>query len=170
MRLFIGFEVPGERLREIQEKIKDKGVKKTKEFHCTLKFLGDVEEEKVKEIILRLKKINFKKFYVELGNVGFFPSDNFVKVVYIEILGEETNKLREKIEKSLEDIFPREERFKPHVTLGRVKFIESKDELKELKKLEVKRERYLIECFKLIRSELMKEGPIYRDVETFDLD
>ncbi len=167
MRLFIGFDVPEERIKEINEKIEDKGIKRTKEFHCTLKFLGEVEDEKVRGIVERLKRIKFKKFYVELGNVGFFPNEDYIKVIYLEILGQEVNKLREEIEKSLEGIFPREERFKAHVTLGRVKFIENKEELKEIKKLGGERERYLIDSFKLVKSELRREGPFYENIEVF---
>ena len=40
----------------------------------------------------------------------------------------------------------------------------------KLKESKVEKERFLVENFKLMKSELRREGPVYSEIETFNLE
>ena len=86
MRLFVAidFDDIKDYLINLQVKIpKDAKMSMVKSFHLTLKFLGEVEEEKIGDIIERLNNIKFSPFYVALGKIGIFPSENYIRVVWV---------------------------------------------------------------------------------------
>lgn len=86
MRLFIAFDVSKqakEVLSNTQEQIKlDGKATFTKEFHLTLKFLGEVQDSKVDEIKHALETIKFDPFDVSLEGVGAFPDKRNPRVVW----------------------------------------------------------------------------------------
>src|SRR3989338_4151363 len=99
MRLFIAIELPDgvkECLSLIQEKIlgqlsqedKIKPVKK-EQMHLTLKFLGEVQPNNIKEIKDALKEIKLAPFSVELSNIGVFPSESYIRVVWVGLKPED---------------------------------------------------------------------------------
>ena len=53
----------------------------TNSFHLTLKFLGEVDKNKVSSIIESLKKIKFEKFSVYLDSLGVFPDEKYIRVL-----------------------------------------------------------------------------------------
>src|SRR3989337_1222958 len=84
MRLFIGFDIPEEVdkiLNEIQEAIKPKSRKA--HFHCTLKFLGEVGEERLDAIKEKLSEVKFSPYKVRLGDIGFFPDEKGARIIWI---------------------------------------------------------------------------------------
>ncbi len=140
-------------------------MKLTAENHLTLAFLGDIEYvDKIKE---KLNKVEFKKFSLETDEIGFFPNADYVKVIWIgfkESVG--LVKLKEEIDKVLD--FKDDKEFKPHLTIGRVKFVKDKDLLKEkFRSVNVPKIQFIVSEFKLIKSELFPEGPKYEVLETF---
>ena len=96
-------------------------------MHLTLKFLGDIGNEKVSQIENVLKTISekFQPFFMKFRGTGTFPPrPKNPRVLWIGIEEEETLKtLQHQLERELEKLgFPRENRkFFPHLTLGRVK-------------------------------------------------
>ena len=90
MRTFVAIPCPGElkdRIIEFQDRIKNTGKIKLVErenIHLTLKFLGDVDENKIKDIIKILDSISKneknKKFKINLCGVGVFPNENYIKI------------------------------------------------------------------------------------------
>ncbi|MEK6868809.1 MAG: RNA 2',3'-cyclic phosphodiesterase, partial [Nanoarchaeota archaeon] len=96
MRLFIAIEIPEEiksYLAEIQQEIADSKNKirlvNKDNMHLTLKFLGEVQPDNLEDIKNNLKKITFKPFSVVLDNIGVFPSDNYIRVVWVGLKPEE---------------------------------------------------------------------------------
>lgn len=170
MRLFVAIDIPKEisqELRELQRKFKGLAkIKMVSSFHLTLKFLGDVEENKVDEIKKRLKEISFESFDLVLEDVGVFPNENNMKVIWVGALSKEVNDLQGKIEDKLSNLFPRDERFQSHLTIGRVKFIKKLDEFKEKLKMKYSNS-FKVENFKLIKSVLTKDGAKYTVLEVF---
>ena len=71
--------------------------------------------------------------------------------------------LEQEIENNLNG-FSKDLMFHPHITIGRVKFVKDKEEIKRLLKGKVEG-KFRVENFKLIKSELMSEGPRYTDLE-----
>ena len=171
MRLFIAIDLDQEDyFKKIQEQIPVAKAAYPKSFHLTLKFLG--ETDKKEEIIQKLEKIKFKPFKLETTHIGVFPSENYIKVVWI---GLEENKvlmkLQEDVEKALAEFnFKKDFDFHPHITLARIKFIkqeEKHDFVEKLKQIKFEKKEFEVKEFKLIKSELTREGPVYTDVEIF---
>lgn len=169
MRVFIAIEVPFEKeFKEFQEKIKEfGGFNFPKQFHLTLKFLGEVNEvEKIKE---KLREIKFKPFKVRLGNIGVFPHEKRINIIWVSLIPDDKiKKLQKSIEDILESFFGREKReFKAHVTLARVKFVRDKEKLLESLNTKINGE-FKIDNFKLIKSELNSEGAKYTILEEYN--
>lgn len=168
MRTFIALDIPD----NIKEKIFiyfDKEREKWREMkwvekenlHITLKFLGEVEEEKIPLISKILDDVSkrFESFNLKLDKVGFFPSLKSPRVLWVGVYPEENvKKLFDFLEKELEKLgFERERReFHPHITVARFK-------KRNIFKME---EKKLGDSFKanevvLFKSNLTPDGPIY---------
>jgi len=97
-------------------------------MHLTLKFLGEIDREKVAQIKNVLKRIlkKYRPFSLRFKGTGSFPpGKKAARVLWVGIEEEESlERLQSELEAELEKIgFPKEERrFHPHLTLGRVKF------------------------------------------------
>lgn len=176
MRLFIAFDISKEAETEVvraQDDLKkaDAKLSLVKEFHLTLKFLGEVDEKKLDELKERLKKVSFEPFYAHLGNTGVFPSEDYVRVVWIGIEPKDKiSELQQKIEDCLEGMFEEDTRFHPHLTLARVKFVKDKKAFMEkLKSVRAEKRSFKVESFKLMKSTLTPEGPVYEVLEEYKL-
>lgn len=96
-------------------------------MHLTLKFLGEIGEEKIPEIESLLKDISKKhnSFPLCLKRTGSFPpGKKNPRVLWVGIDENRSLKaLQAQMEEGLEKLgFPKEKReFHPHLTLGRVK-------------------------------------------------
>lgn len=175
MRLFIAIELPeelNEKMFELKEKLRTEDAKTTltKENHLTLKFLGEVEDSKIDKIKEALKTVEFKQYKAKLDNIGVFPNENYIRVVWVGVKPEEeTKELKVKIDEVLKDFnFKDDFDFHPHITLARVKFVKDKPKFKDLiHSLKIEDSEFEVKEFKLIKSELMPEGPIYEDLEVF---
>jgi 2'-5' RNA ligase len=170
MRSFIAVEIPEEisdYLKELQKEIDEKATF-PKHFHLTLKFLGEVKEKEAEQIKEDLKNIKFKPFELSLNKLGFFPDDKKIRVVWI---GFKDNRdlidLQNQVHKQTID-YKQDHPFSPHLTLARIKFVKDREEfLKKLRSLEIKEMKFNVDRFKLIKSELTPEGPVYEILEEF---
>jgi 2'-5' RNA ligase len=96
-------------------------------FHLTLKFLGNVGEDRISEIVHAIRGVTetFLFFVVSVGDVGVFPHTRSPRVIWIGVksVGDDLVRLQGGIEKVLGPLgFPPEDRpFHPHLTLGRIK-------------------------------------------------
>lgn len=177
MRTFIAIFLPKEildYLYEIQNKLKKNlpgkinWVAKSK-VHYTLKFLGNIEEKNINAVKERLKKINFNSFKIILDKIGAFPNENFIRVIWIGLKSKELIDLQKLIDYELLDLFPKEQSFIGHLTLGRVKNIENKEKFKKNLKIEIEDKEFEINEFCLVKSELHREGPKYEVLERYSL-
>jgi len=179
MRLFIAVELP-ENIKEIlydaekkigNESAKVKWVGK-KQVHLTLKFLGEIGEDKLSIIKEALSYVKFKKFRLALGELGWYPGEDRVNVIHIGVEnGKEIFNLHSEVELKLGSLFKKDERFSVHMTLGRVKFVKDKEKfLGVLRGIKVKNEEFWVDSFSLIKSELNKDGPKYFLIEKYNLE
>ncbi len=173
MRLFIAIDLPEkakEELREAQKQIPKAKLSLAKDFHITLKFLGEVAPGKADEIREKLQKVKFEAFKAKLDSVGFFPSEKYIRVVWAGIKPEEeTAKLQKEIDSLIGKEFPDDHKFSPHITLARVKFVDDKELfIQQLKSIKLENISLKVDCFKLKKSTLRgKEGPVHEDVEVY---
>ena len=88
IRCFIAIDLPREvinSIKDIQKLLKKQSLfngnfTEPENLHLTLKFLGEIEEEKVEGVKKRLKEIKFDEFESGLGEVGVF-SKKFIKII-----------------------------------------------------------------------------------------
>jgi len=136
-------------------------------MHFTVQFLGEVSEEMIGKISDALNSIEFSAFSISFASVGVFPKPNFPRVIWIGVTDgvNELEKLAEMIRSKLSDIgFSPDKKFKPHVTIFRIK--------NKIEDLSSKLEKFsscsfgkqLISEIKLKKSELTPNGPIYTDL------
>jgi 2'-5' RNA ligase len=180
MRTFIAIEIP-EDLRTETRKFQSDLQKQdfvaanwTSDYHLTLKFLGDIDEFKQKKIEKVLSDIaeKTKSFELELKGVGAFPSQDYVRVLWMGAgYGDDEAKfLQKEIDEALEELdFEREANYVNHLTLARVKAV--KDTVKLKKFFETKKSfgKFKVSEIKLIKSELTREGPVYKTLKDFHL-
>ena len=173
MRVFIaiGFDELRSYFVELQEMLPKDNARLTlpKSFHLTLKFLGEIHEYQLKGIIERLEKIKFKPFPVTLSKIGFFPFQKKSRVVWVRCYDNtRAISLQTTIEKSLQGMFPKDERFHPHITICRVKYLRDKHAfLSSLLGLRPEQKTVEVNEFKLIKSTLTPQGPIYEEIAVF---
>ncbi len=176
MRLFVAFKTPKveEDLFAIIEKISDqlRGVRyvSKENLHITAKFLGETSEEKIVKICDFLAGLckDCKRFSFSIEGVGGFPSKENARVVFFEVVegGEKMKQIAHSVEKSLSKLgFPEENRFVPHITLGRAKLAPV-----DLSKLTLNPFHFIREVtgLSLYKSILKPEGPIYEEIASFD--
>ncbi|MEM4330973.1 MAG: RNA 2',3'-cyclic phosphodiesterase [Candidatus Pacearchaeota archaeon] len=172
MRVFISLEFPEnilEIVKEVQQKLPEFIGKKTEKenLHLTLKFLGEIEEDKVEIVKKRLESINFKKFEASLGEIGVF-SEDFIRIVWIHVTN--CDELQKRIDECLEDLFPKEKRFMSHLTIARVKkVLDKKSFLEKIRKINFQKESFTVKKFFLKESLLRKEGPVYKTLKEYNL-
>jgi len=141
-RIFIAIKIdPGNNLLRIHSSLKSVlGSERIKwddpeKIHLTLAFLGDTEEERIKVAGLMLKQTcsGFGEFSFNLSGTGVFKDYRDPRVIWIGIEpSEKLNKLNADIRRGLTDTgFKTEDRpFKPHITIGRIKFIKDPEALR----------------------------------------
>lgn len=174
MRLFIAVDLDflKEFFQSLQKNIDLSSIKAIlpKSCHLTLKFLGEVEDSKIDEVREKLGNVKFTPFEISFSHIGFFPNENYAKVIW---LGLSENKgvlgLQNKIDISLNKLFPQEKDFHPHITLARVKFVKDKNAIKQLSNLKIEEKTTRIDSFKLIKSTLTGSSPFYEELASFQV-
>lgn len=170
MRCFIAIDIPEDISRKLKELQKQFGnlasITFPKIFHLTLKFLGEISERQLEEIKIILRRVKFKPFDLELTEIGSFPNDKRINVLWVGIKpAGRVIELQQDIEKNLHG-FAKDLRFHPHITIGRVKFVKEREGIRKLLGNKIEGE-FRAENFKLIKSELTSEGPKYEDLEIY---
>ena len=173
MRAFIAVAIPekfNDCLAPLQEEFQNciVGTMVKPPFHCTLKFLGEIPEDKIEEVRQKLRHIVFPKFMAYITNMGAFPNVDYIKVIWMGLEGK-FKELQLDVDTRLMMMFPKEKEFVPHITLARVKYVRDKAYLHHILRKKVNFENFEITEFKLVKSTLTPEGPVYDDIEVFKL-
>ncbi len=141
-------------------------------IHITLKFLGEVSDYELNKIIDELKKISFKPFSCRVSGFSSFPSESFIKVLSGNIIigGDELRKLAGLVDEKVKKfVRPEEREFSTHLTLARVKNPGDKREFVLALKKSLFDIDFNVSEFKLIKSVLTDEGPVYTILYNFPL-
>ena len=140
--------------------------------HLTLKFLGKTPEQKIKPLCHILEEIakDENPFTLKINKLGVFGSQYHPKVLWLGFEKQPIlNQLFEKVELRLTSELGFEANdgnFVPHITLGRIKKIDSKKRFWETfnNNQPTYFQEFTINEMILYRSQLEKDGPIYTEL------
>ena len=187
MRAFIAIELPEpikNSLARLIDKLKETGADvkwvAPLNIHLTLKFLGERDDKKVKqitEILDEIAKIH-KPFQIQINSLGAFPNMNSPRVIWVGI--DQGDIETKNIFKDLEDLIckvgiPKEDRaFSSHITIGRTRSAKALAELTQgITSLNdsIKKEglTFTAGSITLFKSTLTPEGPIYEALKAANL-
>jgi 2'-5' RNA ligase len=141
--------------------------------HLTLKFLGNVKQQRVESIISAVARAasGIGRFSVEIGEAGAFYSRGKPHVLWLGVAdqSERLARLYSAVERELEGLgFPKEKRpFHPHITIARLKKPEGAKQLaSEHKTLGFETAELPVSEVLLIESEMGPGGSTYRTLST----
>ncbi len=175
MRTFIAVELKEEikkKIEEVQAPLKKSGADvswvKPGNIHATLKFLGEVPEDKIAMVFEGTAKAlqGITGFALALKDLGCFPNLRRPRVIWIGVEKgkEELSEIARKIEEEMANIgFPKEKReFSPHLTIGRVKSPKNIEKLTEhIKTVNFQTEEIEVKEVVVMKSQLNPAGAIY---------
>jgi len=145
-------------------------------FHLTLFFLGDTDEEQIGAIRQELASLadTYSKTHIQLEGLGVFKSIHKPRVLWAGISQyDELKDIKAALDQRMMQLGfkPDNREFKPHLTLARMKWIEEKQKLSkvldEFKSLHF--QESTIDELIFFESILKPTGPEYNPIEKFEL-
>lgn len=178
MRLFIGVWLSQAMLDEVIQYINTakrqiEGFKWSapEQLHFTLKFLGEVEAERINSLTTALKEAAWERrpFELRLGEPGRFPERGMPRILWLGLSSGKTElqMLAGAVETAcIRSGFSAEDRpFKPHLTIARAKVGQGGSKVPDLRVSW--QSMTLVSGFTLIESRLQPQGAVYRRIQEF---
>lgn len=130
IRAFIAVDIDPQTVRQISAVLADlkpgiPGIRwvAPTNFHFTLKFLGNIEENRIEPIAQALERAlhPFPRFTINAKGLGVFPDLKRPRILWVGLEGKGLTALALKVETVLVslDFAPEKREFKPHLTVGR---------------------------------------------------
>jgi RNA 2',3'-cyclic 3'-phosphodiesterase len=185
IRSFLAIELPDQILNKIGEVQKDLKLSRAdvrwvspEKIHLTLKFFGDIEEARIESIIKAIEELVRKTppFSLLARGIGAFPQLKNPRVIWMGLVDPKgvLAPFQKEVEARLNEIgFEAEDRaFQPHLTLGRVKSNQRRDELVGTleKHLEEEFGEFMVDRIILFKSDLRPSGPTYTPLRDLKLE
>lgn len=174
-RLFTALEMPGEtafRLSLVQSGLPEARWIEREDFHITLRFVGDVDRRTGMELAEALHNTRATSFQLELGGLDVFGNQK-PRSLYAGIKrSDELSRLHAAHERICQQIGlePEHRRFKPHVTIARLKNTALSDLTRYLSQMGgFESEPFQVNRFVLLSSRDSVGGGPYVIEETYDL-
>jgi 2'-5' RNA ligase len=184
IRSFLAIELPEAIRRKIEEVQKDLKLSHVdvrwvspEKIHLTLKFFGSIDESRIDPIVKSIggPTQTSSPFSLAVRGMGAFPHLKNPRVIWMGLVDEKEilPSFQRELEKELRKIgFESEDRpFHPHLTLGRMKSNQGRDEL--IGRMEKYREEqfgdFQVEKVVLFKSDLRPSGPIYTPLKELRL-
>lgn len=185
VRVFCAVELPAgvraetadyiEQLRGMFPRMKV-GWDRAEKLHLTLKFLGEIEAERVESLSHAAARAvgGVPAFQINIEGTGAFPPRGIPRVLWLGVRDESGGlvQLREGLERECAAAgFPREERpFHPHLTVARLRSPEGARALAaEHARAQFKSEAFKVRALVVMRSELGPGGSRYTVLSSFSL-
>ena len=188
IRSFIAIELPDEvklEIANLQAQLKSGlsfGFKwvDPNSIHLTLKFLGNVAQDKIEEVTEALKAAaeGITPFRLKIKDLGVFPNPRRIQVVWVGMSGEidKLVKLQKQVDLNLTSLgfTPESRPFVPHLTLARVRAQLMPAEGQKFNELllgtrfEASGE-IAVDAISLMRSQLTPQGAIYTRISSVPL-
>jgi len=180
IRLFVALKIP--------EEIKDKlfsycfdAVENPSEykweakekFHLTLKFIGDVKDELVPEIIDEIEFVKrYSSFNCTISRFGFFFRDNEAKILWCNLESDDSiislvQELNVRLSKF--NIEFEKRKFKGHITLLRIKKSVNEKFIQSFKEYKFDPVNFNTNQVALIQSVLKPTGSEYKVLKIYEL-
>ncbi len=183
MRLFVAVELPAEvreRLRSVQESLRQSSLPvrwvRPEGIHLTLKFLGEVGETRLEEIVETLRPAGreIAPFRLEACGAAPFPERGAPRLVWVEVRGDgdSARRLAAAVDAATGRIgFATERRtFRPHLTLGRINGPASGDWRARMDRVSVQSTgSFEVREYVLFQSRLGPGGAAYTALRRFAL-
>lgn len=177
MRLFVAIPIPDEvreRLLPISIGLRGARWVRPEGMHITLFFVGETDRETAQDLDTELGGIHMPAFDLSCRELGFFERGSKIKSVWAGIESSEALLyLQDRVEAAaVRAGFPRETRkYKPHVTLARLKFGRAEDVGPWIAANDpVDAPAFTVDRFILYRSHLAREGAIYEPLVEYALN
>lgn len=178
MRAFIAIDLPEEihaalSRQQAEFRAVSPDARWTRGIHLTLKFLGEISDDKVRAVTEALSGCALiPHFSVEVRGFGFFPDARHPKVFWAGVKAPaDLLELAEAVEGTMDKLgFAREQRaYSPHLTLARFKIPKPQPALKGLaeQQNETSLGQFEVSEFFLFESRLHPHGAEYRKVARF---
>jgi len=183
MRVFIAVELPEkakrkialiqDRMKRLPDKIKWVA---PSSIHITLKFLGEIKEKAIDNVFESTYRVaqKFQPFVINIRGTGVFPHLDNPRVIWVGVeegsvkLAEIVNSLEEELSRD----FPRErKKWLPHLTVGRVKWLNNRENIKKV--IEEEKQTQIgnikVEFITVMQSNLTPRGALYKPLQRFYL-
>ena len=189
MRTFIAVDFPPNMLKKIGEittffktLTPEKGLKwvETGNLHLTIKFLGEIEENKTDQVKHTLAQAlkDQNCFDIEIAGLGMYPNKRAPRVIWLGIVGASPLKeVYQVINRELTalDLTPERRAFSPHLTIARIRKHTDRQQAQQIGEIlsTYKVESLGLTTIKqvhLYQSVLTPSGPIYTLLHSVDLN
>jgi len=180
IRLFIALIIPEEvkyqifhYCTKVSNNISGHKWEPKEKIHLTLKFIGDVKEELLPEIIDDIKFVqNYSSFKCSISKLGFFFRDNQAKILWCnfetdEKIFELVRELNKRLTKF--DIEAEKRKFKAHLTLIRIKNKVDEKFIQRFKEYKFDPIQFNSDQIALVQSTLKPGGSEYKVLKNFEL-
>lgn len=181
IRTFVALEIPEEvkhNLFDLRKKIikNDFNLKwePKEKIHITLKFIGDIKEELILNVISDLKFLeSFNKIKCEINKFGFFFRDGIPKILWTSIeLSQPASEIVSKLNSTFlkYGIDEEKRKFKPHLTLLRLKENPGQNFIDTFIHYKFDPINFEAEKIILYKSELQKSCSKYFEIKIYNLN
>lgn len=183
IRAFIAIDLDPQVIENIRRTIEDlkpliPGVRwvSAKNFHLTLKFLGDVEESLIDNVSAALSGAlcPFPRLSINAKGLGVFPNLRRPRILWVGLAGNALTTLAARVESALEPLgFAAGQRpFTPHLTIGRWRQIDRPPKTLGEALASWRNRNFgesTVDKMVLYQSVLKPDGPIYQTLEVVTL-
>ena len=182
MRTFVAIDLPAEirrKITQLQDLLKPTTTQvrwtRPEGLHLTLKFIGEIPQEKVEEATSRLASIRVPApLSIAVRGAGYFPNERSPRVIWVGVDGgPDLPALAAQVEEALLPLGIQKENrsFAGHLTLGRLKVPGKIPLLQEVLRRQEPLEfgSFSADEFFLYESQLSPGGSLYRKMAQFAL-
>ena len=184
IRTFIAIELPVEVkqvARRIQNQLEEsiEGIRwvKHENIHLSVKFLGNVEENRINNIAAAVKNAveDISVMNLKTGHLGIFPNEKRPRILWLGIEGDvrEFIRMSKNCESELAKLgYEKDAREnKPHITVGRIRSSKKQKGLVNIiKDIPIESIEFRVNALNLMRSELNPNGAVYTNLKSVKLD
>ena len=152
------------------------GWERDEKLHLTLKFLGDIDETRLRDLTEAVSETakQISEFKLQISNTGAFPSKKKARVLWLGIADEKGSlqKLNEILENECKrkGIAEETRNFKAHLTIARLREPhQSKELIENHLQNEFESDKFTVSGITIYESQLQKSGSIYTKYKNINL-